>query len=188
MKILKQFLLTLTLLCISLHARAESADLARTRSAAKKGDPVAQFFLGLRYYEGFGGVSKDYSEAAKWWLKSAEQSFPDAEQGIADLYYKGIGVEQDYGLALKWAKRSALHGNSVSCLSISTIYMKGQGTPQDLILAYAWLSIHTPSDDSKRELQRKYLSVLELKLSQGQLLKAKSIADELRAEIRSNSK
>jgi len=168
--------------------RAESEDLARTRSAAQKGNPVAQFFLGLRYYMGSEGVSKDYSEAAKWWLKSAEQSFPDAEQAIADLYYKGLGVEQDYGLALKWAKRSALHGNSISCLSVSTMYMKGQGTAQDLILAYAWLSIHAPSDDSKAELQRKYLSLLELKLSQSQLLKAKSIADELRAEIKSNSK
>ena len=163
-------------------------DIKRTREFALRGDPVAQFFLGLHYHEGSGGVAKDRSEAAKWWRKSAEQSFPDAEHALADLYYLGNGVSQDYDEAFKWFKRAALHGESMSCVRLSTMYMKSQGVPVDLVQAYAWLSVYRPSDENGRDKQRQVLSTLEAKLEASQLLKAKTMAGELRAEIRSNSK
>jgi len=177
-------------LCLGMSTLAAGAadDTKRTREFALRGDPVAQFFLGLHYYEGFGGVSKDRSEAAKWWRKSAEQSYPDAEMSLGDLYYKGEGVSQDYDEAFKWFKRAAMHGESMSCVRLSTMYMKSQGVALDLVQAYAWLSIYRPSDENSRNKQRQFLSVIEAKFSASQLLKAKTMADELRAEIRSNSK
>lgn len=170
------------------HAHAQSEDQGRTRRAAEGGNRVAQFFMGLHYYEGFGGVSKDRTEAARWWLKSAEQSFPDAEMAIGDLYYKGEGVSQDYASAFKWFRRAALHGESMSCVRIATMYMKSQAVSQDLVQAYAWLSLYRPSDEKGRTKQRQFLSVLENKLSSSQLAKAQTLADELRAEIRETSK
>ena len=163
-------------------------DITRTREAALKGNAVAQFFMGLHYYEGFGGVAKDRSEAAKWWRKSAEQSFPDAEMSLGDLYYLGNGVSQDYEEAYKWFKRAALHGNSMSCLRLSTMYMKSQGVSLDLVQAYSWLSVYRSDEEAMRAKQRQFLSVLEAKLSPSQLQKAKTMADELRSEIRSSSK
>ena len=49
-------------------------------------------------------------------------------------------------------------------------------------------SAHRPKDEATRDKQRQFLSVLEAKLSPSQLQKAKTMPDELRAEIRSNSK
>lgn len=177
-------------LCLGMSTLAAGAadDINRTREAALRGNPVAQFFLGLAYYEGYSGLPKDRSEAAKWWRKSAEQSFPDAEMSLGDLYYLGNGVSQDYEEAYKWFKRAALHGNSMSCLRISTMYMKSQGVSLDLVQAYSWLSVYRSDEEAMRAKQRQFLSVLEAKLSPSQLLKAKTMADELREEIRSNSK
>jgi len=180
----------LACLCLGMSTLTAGAadDINRTREAALKGNPVAQFFLGLHYYEGFGGVSKDRSEAARWWRKSAEQAFPDAEMSLGDLYYLGDGVSQDYDEAYKWFRRAAQHGNSMSCLRLSTMYMKSQGVSLDLVQAYSWLSVYRPDEEATRTKQRQFLLVLEAKLSSSQLQKARTMADELRQEIRSNSK
>jgi TPR repeat protein len=175
--------------CLSVTSWASPAeDLAKTRMAAEKGNALAQFFMGLHYHEGFGGISKDYSEAVTWWKKSADQSFPDAEEALADAYYLGEGIGQDYTEALRWFKRAVLHGSTMSCLRVSTIYMKGQGVPQDLLLSHAWLSVYEPNDEPKRAIQRKLLAILELKLSQQQLQKSREIAGDLRRDIRANTK
>jgi hypothetical protein len=180
----------LACLCLGISTLAAGADddLARNREFALRGDPVAQFFLGLRYYDGLRGVTKDRSEAARWWRKSAEQAFPDAEMAIGDLYYLGDGVSQDYDEAYKWFRRAALHGNSMSCLRLSTMYMKSQGVSLDLVQAYSWLSVYRPGEEATRTKQRHFLSILEAKLSSSQLQRARTAADELREEIRSNSK
>lgn len=177
-------------LCLGMSTLTAGAadDINRTRESALKGNPVAQFFLGLAYYEGYSGLPKDRSEAAKWWRKSAEQSFREAELGLGDLYYLGDGVSQDYQEAYKWFRRAAVHGETMSCLRISTMYIKAQGVSQDLVQAYAWLSAHRPKDEATRDKQRQFLAALETKLSASQLLKAQAMADELREEIRSNSK
>ncbi len=180
----------LACLCLGMSSLAAEAadDINRTREYALRGDPVAQFFLGLHYHEGFGGVSKDRTEAAKWWRKSAEQSFSEAEVGLGNLYYLGDGVGQDFAEAYKWFRSAAMHGETMSCLRLSTMYLKAQGVSQDLVKAYAWLSVHRPSDEANRDKQRRLLSTLSTKLSASQMLKAEAMADELRGEIRSNSK
>ena len=42
------------------------------KPVAEQGDSLAQFNLGLMYYNG-RGVTKDYTEAIKWYKKAAEQ-------------------------------------------------------------------------------------------------------------------
>jgi TPR repeat protein len=46
------------------------------------------------------GVRQDYSEAASWCKKSANQGDPDAQTILAGFYGIGKGVPQDYVLAL----------------------------------------------------------------------------------------
>ena len=47
------------------------------RFLAKKGNPVAQFHLGFMYETG-QGVQQNYSEAAKWYSRSARQGYAEA--------------------------------------------------------------------------------------------------------------
>ena len=45
---------------------------------------MAQFTLGIRYYSG-DGISKDKSEAIKWFRKAAEQGDEDAIEVLKEL-------------------------------------------------------------------------------------------------------
>ena len=68
---------------------------------AKKGEPLAQFNLGLMYYKG-RAAAQDYTKAVYWWRRSAEQGFVEAQNNLGMAYGNGDGVEQDFVEAHKW--------------------------------------------------------------------------------------
>lgn len=72
--------------------------------AAEAGDAKAQIELGIIYGMG-DGVSKDYTEAAKWFTKAAEQGSPHALWNLGQLYHKGLGLPKDRAKAKEcWEK------------------------------------------------------------------------------------
>ena len=73
-----------TLLFVLLLAYAQPL-----RERAAKGDAEAQFNLGKNYEAGRGGLKKDYAEAARWYLKSAEQGNVYAQASLGILYHAG---------------------------------------------------------------------------------------------------
>jgi hypothetical protein len=44
-------------------------------------------------------IKKDYTEAAKWTRKAAEQGYTPAQADLGILYWNGQGVQQDFVLA-----------------------------------------------------------------------------------------
>ena len=73
-------------------------------------------------YETGRGVERDYAEAAKWYLKAAEQGFAPAQNHLAMMYYSGRGVGQDYREAAGTARprsrvTSMPRTGSGSCMS-----------------------------------------------------------------------
>ena len=48
---------------------------------------------------------KDYSQAAAWLLKSAEQYFSPAQQNLGVLYALGKGVPQDHAKAIEYLQK-----------------------------------------------------------------------------------
>ena len=66
---------------------------------AEAGDANEQCYLGLSYQQGEYGLPKDYSEAAKWYRKAAEQGHAGAQ------LYLGVylcNVKQEVVEAYKW--------------------------------------------------------------------------------------
>ncbi|HEY5039046.1 MAG TPA: sel1 repeat family protein, partial [bacterium] len=57
------------------------------------------------------GTKKDNAEAVKWYRKSAESGYPDAEADLGAMYEKGLGVQQDDSEAMKWYQKSLADGN-----------------------------------------------------------------------------
>ena len=76
------------------------------RKGAERGQPLAQFNLGLMYYKG-RAVRQDYKEAVKWWRLSAEKGFAEALNNLGMMYGNGDGVEQDFVAAHKWFELAA---------------------------------------------------------------------------------
>ncbi len=74
------------------------------------------FDLGVQYYK-----QQDYTQAIKWFTKSAEQGNLVAQYNLALMYKKGRGVKQDYAQAFKWFKKSAEQGDANAQYSLGSI-------------------------------------------------------------------
>ncbi len=65
--------------------------------------------LGEKYYYG-RGVPHDYKEAAKYFLKAAQQGEANAQFRLSYMYEHGMGVEQNYTMALYWFRKFSVQG------------------------------------------------------------------------------
>ena len=71
------------------------------------------------------GVTKDETEALKWFRKSAERDNAMAQGSLGWMYDKGLGVTKDDAEALKWYHKAAEQGDA-DCMNL-----------------YAWLLLTT---------------------------------------------
>ena len=86
----------------------------------------AQFQLGASYARG-KAVTQDYTEAAKWFKKAADQGNADAQCALCLLYSLGKGVTQDNAEAAKWCRKAAEQGNADAQFFLGASYDKGGG-------------------------------------------------------------
>lgn len=98
---------------------------------AAKGNAMAQEELGDCYYEG-RNVPKNYTEAVKWYQKSAEQNNADAEYKLARCYMNGQGVGKNVGKSIFWYLSAANHGNTEALYELACIYKNGTGVPVNM--------------------------------------------------------
>lgn len=80
--------------------------------AAQKGDPEAQFLVGVQYRVG-DGFERDQAEAAKWLRKAAESGHVEAQYALGELYADADPGSEfaDPDEALKWLQAAAAKGN-----------------------------------------------------------------------------
>jgi TPR repeat protein len=67
----------------------------------------AMYWLGMNYFEGTGGVVKDYYEAFKWLQKAASKKHVFAQYQLGLCYLYGWGVPQNNERAMSWLVKSA---------------------------------------------------------------------------------
>ena len=91
------------------------------RIAAERGNSLAQYRLGTRYFLG-EGVNKSNEEAFKWWKRAAEQGNPDAQNNIGRMYAEGTGVKKDRQKALEWWQKAADNGSGHATHNIEMYY------------------------------------------------------------------
>jgi hypothetical protein len=122
--------LALVITSMFIWHRQITRDAAACRALAEQGNAESQFKLGSMYYHG-RGVSKDYTEAARWFTKAAEQGDAKAQDGLGFTYLQGQGVTRDYTEAARWYKKSAEQGYAKSEYDLGYMYYHGYGVPQD---------------------------------------------------------
>lgn len=86
-------------------------------------------------------MAQDYVEAARWFLKAAEQGEVLAQLELGSMYYDGQGVDQDYAEAGRWYRKAAERGNGRAQFNLGLMCRDGQGVPQDPLQAYMWMSL-----------------------------------------------
>ncbi|MCL2186330.1 MAG: SH3 domain-containing protein [Treponema sp.] len=110
---------------------AKAADYIPNLVKAKTGNPKAQLNLGLDYYNGTGGVAKDYAKAVEWWQKSADQGNLDSLCNLGTAYHRGLGVTQDEAKGLELYQNASDQGLGRASLLIGDLYKDGKGVPED---------------------------------------------------------
>lgn len=116
---MRKFILFICFSCFTFMAWGQDSELIRK---AESGDAEAQNELGNNYYFGFSGFSKNYDEAAKWFLKAAEQGQAEAQDMIGCFYMWGKGVPEDRTKAESWLLKSAAQGYDGAYFSLGLFY------------------------------------------------------------------
>lgn len=104
---------------------------------AKKGNPVAQFGMGLRNdselsYEEYWMLesvdinsSENFEKAAEWYQKAAENGLDAAQWRLGELYARGLGVEQNINKAIELRSKAAEQGNVMFQFMMGIMYATG---------------------------------------------------------------
>jgi TPR repeat protein len=116
---------------------------------AARGNADAQFSLGLRFANGHGR-ELDYTQAAQWYLKAAEQSHALAQFNLGVIYAEGQGVPSDKAQSMLWFDRAAHLGDAAAQYRLGITHHRESLEPspanasESRIEAYKWLQL---SDD-----------------------------------------
>lgn len=98
---MKKIFMLLSLICFTSMAWGQSLD--ELMQKALNGDVDAQVDLGAAYVDGSYGLQKNYSEAEKWYLKSARQGNSVAFGRLGIFYIYRVYNKQE---AIYWLKKS----------------------------------------------------------------------------------
>ena len=123
-------------------ARLFIPDIKRARfhelkTKAAHGDVEAQYAVATIYEKG-EGITKDYSQAAMWYGKAADQGHGKAQFWLSRLYDNGLGVKTNQVKAIAWLTKSANHGYAPAQLNLGKRYQDGDGVPKDDAKAVRW--------------------------------------------------
>jgi hypothetical protein len=128
---------------------------------AAAGDAAAQVQVGDAYAAGKGiprdsrQLAADYTQAAAWYRKAADQGNTVGQIHLGDLYRDGRGVSRDMAQAIVWYRKAADKGDAGAQGSLGLLYSVGMGVQQDYIEAYYWLSLAAAA---KGQNQAKYMA------------------------------
>ena len=123
------------------------------RTCAAIGHVYAQAELGDCYYYPGQGVERNIREAAKWYLKAAQQGHMHSIFMTGFLLYTGDGVEQNRSEAVRWLRKSADQGVPDACFLLASCYLSGLGIDRDDEQFIFWLRKAAKFGDDKKEAE-----------------------------------
>ena len=95
-------------------------DVEPLHYAWKKDDKMSQANLGLFYLYGLG-VNQSSTEAVKYFRKSAQQGYANAQYHLGWCYANGEGVEKDLTEAVRWYQAAAEQGNRLAIYELKRL-------------------------------------------------------------------
>ena len=105
---------------------------------ADAGDKTAIRQLAEIYYLGREGVEQDFAEAARWYLKLAQQGDVRAQTTIGLMYSRGYGVKKDPQAAHRWWSFAAAANDAGAQFNLGLAFANGDGVAQDYAQAAQW--------------------------------------------------
>jgi TPR repeat protein len=128
------------------------------------------------YNEG-RGVSQDFTKAAQWYRRAAEQGEIDAQSILGAMYYQGQGVPQDYAEAAQWYRRAAEQGEIDAQFVLGLMYYNGIGVTRNPVMAYVVSNLAAAQGHKKA---REVRNASAYTLSREQIAEGQRMASEWR--------
>jgi GAF domain-containing protein len=129
--------------------KAEAHSPQEIRKRADRGDPDAQYALGVLYHNG-EGVLRDDAQAVQWYLRSANQGYVPAQSALGAYYEAGRGVPQDFSKAYFWTVLAVAQGDENSKFRQQDL--TARMTRSQIAAAHeqaeSWLHSHHPATKS----------------------------------------
>ena len=85
--------------------------------------------------------SENYTEAAAWFMKSANKGHASSQCYLGYLYAHGLGVKQSDEEAVNWYKKAAEQGDSLAQNNLGSMYREGRGVQRNVEEAARWFRI-----------------------------------------------
>lgn len=123
-----------------------TATTETTEAQAERGVAEAQFTLGLRHANGVG-TPQDFSKAAAWYQRAADQNHALAQFNLGVMYALGQGLPCDAAQSLIWTRKAADLGDAGAQFSLGQTHQRAslRGTPEqtsaERIEAYKWMRL-----------------------------------------------
>jgi len=106
--------------------------------AAKQGDVVAQYNLGLIFHYGLHNGQPNSGQALRWLSIAAEQGLNEAQYAVGEIYRTGYQVPKDAALSLHWLLKAAENENPSAQNTLAVLYYEGRDIAQDFEKAFYW--------------------------------------------------
>jgi TPR repeat protein len=129
-----------------LFSKAQKPEPAIVQPELDDADAEVQFGLGLKFASG-AGAAQDYSQAADWYRKAAEQNHSLAQFNLGMMYAQGQGVAKDATQSVAWFGRAANLGDAGGQYNMGRSCQRASldGLPADApearIEAYKWFQL-----------------------------------------------
>jgi uncharacterized protein len=116
-------------------------DFTELLAKAQSGDREAEYSLALVYQQD-RVVPRDRVASQNWMLKSAEQGYVPAQEGMGEIYLDSLGLDtvvRDSGEADRWLRLAATQGDADAQLWLGVNYEHGSFGVIDYREALTWL-------------------------------------------------
>jgi len=126
----------------------------------------------------------DFTEAAKWYRKAAEQGDSKAQANLGRMYEEGRGVRTNFVKAEKYFRLAAAQGDPEGQVGLGFMHAKGINMAIDNVLAYMWFELAAGQDLRSTDVSRieaaEVREFLALEMTPEQIAEAKKLAREWR--------
>ncbi|MDP8568910.1 tetratricopeptide repeat protein [Methylophilus aquaticus] len=119
-------------------------------SLANQNDAKACYNLGLMSQNG-DGVAKSMDEAVKWYTKSADLNYKEAQYTLGSLVFQRMIQSISYPQAVAYYAQAATQGHVKSQLNLGMLYLRGEVIAQDMPAAVKWLSLAASHNNSEAQ-------------------------------------
>lgn len=111
-----------------------AAALPGLSAAAERGEPLAQVYLGLAYYNGHGVEENDVI-AFTWFWRAAMQEYAEGQFQLGFMYTYGYGIPEGEpdpeGKAIEWFTRAADQDHAEAQFNLGLMLLAGSGVERD---------------------------------------------------------